>query len=186
MRGRKPKPTERQIAEGDPRRKGRKKLEQQLAAEPKPTTGLPNCPRHLKGRARSAWNFWSEELRAMGLDKRPDGPMLEGACRAYERAVKADLIVDQEGMIIQDRGMIVRRQGGAETQTVTLRTRKHPAVEISNRSWTLVRAFCSEFGLSPVSRTRLHPDNDGSHEEEDLLKLLSMPREKSAGSPLIQ
>jgi P27 family predicted phage terminase small subunit len=170
LKGRKPKPTSRQIAEGDPRKKGVGKLQEKLASEPKAARGLPPCPIHLKGRARTAWKFWAEELAAMNLDRRPDGPMLEGACRAYERAVEADLIIDKEGLLARDQ--FIEEDG----QVVVLRTKKHPAVEISNRCWLIVRAFCSEFGLSPVSRTRLTIERKDDGEDE-LMKILSQPRE---------
>ena len=66
--GQKPKPTKAQIAAGDPRKKGVHKLEEQLAAEPKASRGLPPCPEYLVGRARDAWTFWSHELELMDLD----------------------------------------------------------------------------------------------------------------------
>ena len=176
MKGRKPKPIELQMAEGDPRKHGKHKLEQRLAAIPKTSSGLPDCPRHLKGRARYAWKVWAEELAIMNLDKRPDGPMLEGACRAYQRAVEADLIVDKEGIIIQDKGFVVKKDGLGENKTMTVRTKQHPAVTISNNSWMLVKAFCSEFGLSPASRLRLTPSIPPDSKSDDLLKSLSDPR----------
>lgn len=172
MKGRKPKPIERQIIEGDPKKRGVHKLEEKLKAQPKASAGLPPCPAHLKGRSRAAWKFWAEELADMKLDKRPDGPMLEGACRSYERAVTADIILDEEGLIVKD--LMVTEEG----ETITLRTKKHPAVEISNAAWTMVKSFCSEFGLSPVSRIRLTVDKVESSAEDDLLKLLSQPRHK--------
>ena len=81
MRGRKPKTAAQQIAEGDPSKRGVHKLDARLEAEPKATRGLPAPPQHLKGLARKAWRFWSEELEAMNLDCRPDAMMLEGAVR---------------------------------------------------------------------------------------------------------
>ncbi len=97
----------------------------------------------------------------MKLDKMPDGQMLEGACIAYARAVQADIQLGAEGITIIDEGRI----------------RKHPAVEISNRSWTLVKAFCSEFGFSPVSRLRLSPAGpDPGDEMDELVKMLSKSR----------
>ncbi len=180
MRGRKPRPMARQVSEGDPRQRGKKKIAARLAAEPKAVTGLPDCPRHLKGRARSSWNFWSEELETMKLSKRPDGPMLEGACVAYSRAVEADLILATEGILVRD--IFINDAGEA----ITLKTKKHPAVEISNRSWLIVKAFCSEFGLSPVSRTRLSITKEPGGEMEDLIALLSQRRVPSADRPMIQ
>ena len=42
--------------------KGKRKLEQRLAAEPKASRGLPPCPDYLVGGARDAWAFWSHEF----------------------------------------------------------------------------------------------------------------------------
>jgi P27 family predicted phage terminase small subunit len=170
VRGRKPKPTARQIAEGDPRKKGKRKLEEKLAAEPNTTRGLPACPRHLKGRARAAWTFWVAELADMGLDRRPDAMMLEGACVNYSRAVQADLIVERDGPMVEE-SMIDEKSG----ERIVLKIKYHPAITVSNAAWRQVRAFCSEFGLSPVSRTRLtiEKKDDGL---EDLAKILSQPR----------
>jgi P27 family predicted phage terminase small subunit len=53
----------------------------------------------------------------------------------------------------------------------------HPAVRQGNQAWALMRAFCSEFGLSPVSRMRLAIDKDDAG-EADLLELLGRPRGK--------
>src|SRR5579864_5295043 len=168
MRGRKPKPIAQQIAEGDPRKKGVHKLDEQLSAEPKAMRGLPECPKHLKGRARRAWNFWREELEAMNLDHRPDAIMLEGACVGYARAVDADLLIAQHGIVLAEP---IYREG----VRVGAKARNNPAIATSNAAWKQVRAFCSEFGLSPVSRTRLAIEKADSG-EADLTKLLAQPR----------
>src|SRR5579885_1119219 len=178
MRGRKPKPTARQIAEGDPRKHGKGKLQERLDLEPKPARGLPACPLHLKGRARLAWEFWREELAAMKLDSRPDAMMLEGACVGYSRAVEADLILAEEGLVVEE--SIIDDSGNK----VVLKVKNHPAIAISNLAWKQVRAFCSEFGLSPVARTRLKVERDD--DVDDLAKLLSQPRRResqTAGVP---
>ena len=168
--GRPRKPTQQQINEGDPRQRGKKKLDQKLAAEPKAAKGLPPCPSHLKDRARAAWKFWAEELASMKLDKRPDGMMLEGACVNYARAVAADLLVEEKGLLVEDK--FIDDSG----EIHVLKTKKNPAVEISSRAWLLVRAFCSEFGLSPASRTRLTIPKDDSGEIDNLMKALREPR----------
>jgi P27 family predicted phage terminase small subunit len=172
LRGRKPKPTALQIAEGDPRRKGKKKLQSALAKEPKAARGLPDCPEHVTDeRARRAWEFWREELAAMSLDSRPDAMMLEGACVNYGRAVQAAAMLTRHGIVVAQ--PIVDEKG----KQIGVKMKNHPAVSISNAAWRNVRAFCSEFGLSPVSRTRLtleKPDTSTA----DLMALLSRPREK--------
>jgi len=97
--------------------------------------------------------------------------MLEGACVNYARAVEADLTLAKQGLIY---GQPIFDVNG---QRVGTKIKAHPAVAISNAAWVRVRAFCSEFGLSPVSRTRLtleKPDTSS----EDLMTLLSQPRER--------
>jgi P27 family predicted phage terminase small subunit len=170
-RGQRPKPIALQIAEGDPRRHGRNKLLEKQAREPKATDGLPKCPAYLRrnARARAAWNFWRAELQRMDLDRRPDRPMLEGACIAYAEAIACFQLVEKQGRVIP------RRARDAAGNWVVVGMVAHPAVRQRNQALLIMRAFCSEFGLSPISRTRLsvEPPDD---EEDDLWKLLSQPR----------
>jgi P27 family predicted phage terminase small subunit len=181
MRGRKPKPAALQMAAGDPRKQGMGKLAEKLAAEPKASKGLPDCPRHLKGRARHAWTFWVAELEGMGLDRRPDSMMLEGACVNYARAVEADLIVAKDGMIVEEIAMI----GENHDEPVVMKRRYHPAITVSNAAWRQVRAFCGEFGLSPVSRTRLSIEKKDSA-VEDLMSILGKAREPKVKPETVQ
>jgi P27 family predicted phage terminase small subunit len=106
----------------------------------------------------------------MGLDCRPDAQILEGACVAYEVAVTSYETIHKQGRMIAKRALDPKTG-----QLVVTDVRAHPAVAMSNDAWTLLRSFCSEFGLSPVSRTRLSIDrkNDG---EDDLMKILMQPR----------
>jgi len=73
------KPAKTQIREGDPRRRGSRKLQQALDSQPKAASGLPKCPPHLKGRARATWMFLREQLELMDLDCAPDCLIVEGA-----------------------------------------------------------------------------------------------------------
>lgn len=178
MRGRKPKPTQQQINEGDPAKRGKKKLVDKLKAEPKTVRGLPAAPAHLSAVAKAAWKFWKVELEGMQLDSRPDAQMLEGACVNYARAVEADRLLAISGILV------VEPIFDGERKVVGAKMKSHPAVAISNSSWRNVRAFCSEFGLSPVSRTRLTLEK-AENPTDDLLKLLSQPRVKK-DKPTVQ
>lgn len=171
MKGRLPKPTATQIAAGDPSKLGKRKLQEKLESEPAATCGLPACPSHLKGRARNVWEFWAEELAVMNLDRKPDAQMLEGACSAYARAVQADLEVERVGITVTE--SIVDKDG----EVIPLKVKKNPAVDVSNAAWRQVRAFCSEFGFSPVSRTRLAVEKR-DESAADLMAILSQPRDR--------
>jgi P27 family predicted phage terminase small subunit len=108
----------------------------------------------------------------MGLNHRPDAMMLEGACTNYARAVEADLLVVREGIMVNE--SIIDDESG---EIIVLKRKYHPGITVSNSAWRQVRAFCSEFGLSPVSRTRLTIEKPKTPEEE-LGALLSRPRVK--------
>jgi P27 family predicted phage terminase small subunit len=179
-RGQKPKPIQSQIAAGDPRKKGVHKLEQQLAAEPQASRGLPCCPEHLKGRARGAWEFWAEELGVMDLDRRPDAHMLEGACVAYDAAVSSYETILAQGRLIAKKAL-----DPSTNKLVVVDVKPHPAVRQGNQAWALMRSFCTEFGLSPVSRMRLAVEKEDVG-DADLLELLGRPRETRTMPVVVQ
>ena len=180
MRGRKPKAAARKLAEGDTRKVGARRLAAQIAAEPKGSRGLPPCPEHLKGRAREAWEFWSDELESMDLDRRPDAHMLEGCCVAYDAAVDAYETIQKQGRLIAKKAL-----DPATNKLVVVDVKPHPAVRQGNQAWALMRSFCSEFGLSPVSRLRLAVEKPDAG-EADLLELLGRPREKRMPPVMVQ
>lgn len=75
--GRKRKAIAIRLAEGDRSKRGKHQLEQLLRRTPPTVSGLPDCPKHLRGRARETWERWRAELIAMQIDARCDAPMLE-------------------------------------------------------------------------------------------------------------
>jgi P27 family predicted phage terminase small subunit len=170
-RGQRPKPIALEIVEGDPRRLGKNKLLEKQAREPEAREGLPRCPAYLRrnARARTTWNLWVKELEKMDLDRRPDADMLEGAVIAYAEAVACYQLVEKQGRVIP------RRARDAAGNRVVVGMVAHPAVRQRNQALLIMRAFCSEFGLSPISRTRLSVENP-AEEEDDLFALLSQPR----------
>lgn len=116
----------------------------------------------------------------MGLACRPDAMMLEGACINYALAVEADIMLQHAGITIQ---IPVLDEDGDETGQFMIT--RHPAIAISNAAWRQVRGFCSEFGFSPVSRTRLAIEKPDTS-MEDLMEALSRPRDRGAKPPRVQ
>lgn len=142
-----------------------------LGAEPKATRGLPACPEHLKGKARWAWRFWSQELEGMRLDCRPDAMMLEGACVSYQTYVELYELIETQGKLV------AKKERNPQTgQMEVVDVRPHPALHIRDRALMQMKAFCSEFGLSPVSRARLFVERREA-DGDDLMALLAQPRE---------
>lgn len=158
------KPIGQQIAEGDPRKRGANKLQELHSLEVQATKGLPACPARLSGVAAEAWELFTSELEAMGQDAKPDAPALEGACRMFARAVQIDELIDT--LKVTKRGMTALR-------------RLHTS---SKEAWECYLKFASQFGLSPVSRTRLTIEKKDD-EEGKLRETLSRPR---GADPAIQ
>jgi P27 family predicted phage terminase small subunit len=77
----------------------------------------------------------------------------------------------------------VRRKGLTVKSGDIVKT--NPAIHVSNQAWRLVRAFGSEFGLSPVSRTRLTIEKPDAG-DQDLMKILSQPREPRPQTKRVQ
>jgi P27 family predicted phage terminase small subunit len=171
MKGRKPKPAARQIAEGDPSKRGVHKLAARAEAEPKATRGLPPCPKHLKGVARKAWRFWAAELEGMSLNCRSDAMMLEGACVSYQTYVELYELIETQGKLV------AKKERNPKTgQMEVVDVRPHPALHIRDRALMQMRAFCAEFGLSPVSRARLSVEQREGDADGDLFAIMAQPR----------
>jgi len=107
-----------------------------VAAEsvPKGSRGLPKCPRHLKGRARSALSFLKAELEAMDLDCRPDALSLEGGCLAYQAAIEAEEVLATEGLRLKSQlcaRVLWWARRGAATQPIVCEMRHGPGFSLS-------------------------------------------------------
>lgn len=137
MKGRPRKPTQLKVIEGN---RGKRRI----APDAPVTPGVPRCPAHLKGAARRMWKLVAGELDALGLIAKVDGAALEGVCVAYCRAIEADRALAEFGLTYS--------RGLPSGDLVHV---KRPEIAISRDSWAQVKSFCVEFGLTPVSRSRL-------------------------------
>ena len=166
MKGRKPKPVQRAIAEGDTRQRGVHKIDAKIAALPKAQRGLPDPQSHLQSLAREKWYILKRDLELKQMDYSCDAVMLEGGCINYARAIEAD----EE---LKDGCTMKEPLWAAPTGAIVgYRLKNNPAVARSSTCWRNVRSFCSELGLSLVSPQRLATqagDTTGSDEWMDLL-----------------
>jgi P27 family predicted phage terminase small subunit len=147
--GRRPKPTALKILQGNP--SGRPLNH----SEPKPTTGIPTCPRHLNKAARTEWHRISKELLACGLLTAVDRAALACYCVAWSRWVEAEGKIATTGFVIQS---------PAGYPIV------NPYIGIANRAMDLMAKFATEFGLTPSSRSRLsiNPDSGKKSDWDDI------------------
>ncbi len=135
MRGRKPKPTQLKVLDGNP---GRRPLNDR---EPQPPKEVPDPPEFLNDEGRAEWFRTTAALKEMGLLSKADRAALSAYCTAYSRWVAAEEQVSKFGTIIKspDKGFPM----------------KSPYLTIADQAMETMRKFLVEFGLTPSSRSRI-------------------------------
>ena len=81
MRGRKPKPTNLKILNGNPGKRPLNKKE----PKPKVTPSGPYCPRWPESYAKDEWQRISKELKGLGLLTDIDVTAMAAYCQTYKR-----------------------------------------------------------------------------------------------------
>lgn len=132
-RGPSPKPTKLKLLQGNP---GRRPLNQH---EPEVPPCVPAKPEGMDEIASAEWDYLTGELAALGIIGRIDKRMLKCCCLAASRLERAEAELVQGLTYATDSGQI----------------KKHPAAGIAHEAMQEIKAFYTEFGLSPASRTRV-------------------------------
>jgi P27 family predicted phage terminase small subunit len=133
MGGRRPKPTHLKLLQGNP---GRRPLN---AAEPKPPVELPPPPDYLNDTAKQEWNHLGPQLVKLGLLTSIDRSAFAAYCTVYARWVEAEVALRQTGPV-------VRSPSGYPML--------NPYYTVANQCLSQMRAYLTEFGMSPSSRSR--------------------------------
>ena len=147
-KGRKPKPTALKMLEGD-RGKGRRPINKN---EPKPNKASLECPDWLLPEAQEEWNRLAPALDAMGVLTEADVKAFEGYCQAYARWREAEDFITQHGSIFQTKSGYVQQV---------------PQVSIAMQNLKIMQSFCTEFGLTPASRSRINAAGETRKDEDD-------------------
>lgn len=141
-RGRKPKHPALKLIEGTLRQDRGALPEDMPAAEL--AIGL-EPPGHLDQYARDAWAEVVPELEKIGVLANLDRQVIAGYCISVSSLVLAEREIDEYGIVIKT----------FDAEGVLRASKKNPAVNIREGALRELRAFASEFGLTPVSRTRI-------------------------------
>jgi P27 family predicted phage terminase small subunit len=148
--GRKPKPTQMKVVQGTFRK------DRANHAEPKPKKQLPPCPDFLEGRARKEYFRIGRKLERIGILTEIDDLALTGLCQSWTEYLEA---TEQA----RKTGMLVKSPNGYPIL--------NPYVALANQALKRVRAFLTEFGMTPSSRSRIitgSADSPGADEWKDL------------------
>ena len=151
MAGRKPKPTAMKELEGNP---GKRKLN---AQEPKPDATPPKCPAWLSVEAKREWKRICPFLEKAGLLTQVDRAALAGYCQSYANWQNAEKHIAEEGSTFET-------PNGYQQQT--------PWVSIAQTNLKNMLKFCTEFGLTPSSRSRIAAAKADEDSEDDMEHLL--------------
>jgi P27 family predicted phage terminase small subunit len=103
-----------------------------------PLPELPSCPPHLGDEAKREWRRVGKELLACGLISKIDRAALAAYCQCWARWVEAETRLKTEGLM-------------------TLTPNGYPILSlyltVANKALEQMRAFASEFGMSPSTRS---------------------------------
>ena len=144
-RGRKPTPTALKVLEGNP---GKRKLNDN---EPRPDKKAPSCPKWLEPEAKKEWRRLAKKMEQMGVLTEVDMAAFAGYCQAYARWKEAEEFISQHGSIFQTPSGYVQQV---------------PQVSIAQQNLKIMQSFCSEFGLTPATRSRIIAGgNDGESDD---------------------
>lgn len=148
--GRKPIPTAIKLLEGD-RGKGRRPINPN---EPKPGKANLACPDWLLPEAKEEWERLAPALDAMGVITEADLSAFEGYCQSYARWREAEDFLTQHGTIFKTPSGYVQQV---------------PQVSIAMQNLKIMQSFCTEFGLTPASRSRIAVNAEKAQNEDDPL-----------------
>lgn len=149
-RGRKPTPTALKLVAGA-------RPDRINDDEPQPGEGVPDCPsRHPE--VRRVWDYTVSQLTTMRVLTMADRDALGAYCEAVVQHRVASEILAKEGLIVEG------SHGGLVS---------HPAQKIQREAASMIRAFSTEFGLTPSARSRIKVGDTQPKQEHGAQRLLS-------------
>ena len=150
-RGRKPTPTAIKELEGNP---GKRTLNDK---EPKPAKKAPPCPKWLEPEAKKEWRRLAKQMESIGILTDVDMAAFASYCQAYARWKEAEEFITQHGSIFQTPSGYVQQV---------------PQVSIAQQNLKIMQSFCSEFGLTPATRSRIIAGGSGDESDDPMESLL--------------
>ncbi len=181
-KGRRPLPTSVKKLRGNP---GKRKLSND---EPTPAVKDPICPKGLSEEAKKEWDEIVPILREMKVLTEADAKALAAYCHNFMRWMQAEKEVEERGILIDE--PIVKRSTEPDHKTgrpvvteeiVGYRTKKNPAVNISNEAQKLMKSFLIEFGMTPAARTKIRIEKPAEKDPfEEYLKGAGIPADASS------
>lgn len=146
-RGRKPLPSKLKLLRGNP---GKRPINEN---EPKPEAAIPDIPPELDAVAAAEWERVCPELAAIGVLTKLDRSALSAYCQSWSQWLHA---IEK----MKTHGPVVKAPSGFPIQ--------NPYFAIANSALKQMKAFLTEFGMTPSSRSRISVgDNPPAEDDEE-------------------
>lgn len=146
--GRKAKPIELHLVNGNKSRLTKAEIEQRQEVEKKikPKTNRIKCPDWIEAdyEAERKWKVLVKELKELDLITNVDVDALAAYCDAYSQYVMCAKIIRDEGL------MVDYTNKSAETNRVP-----HPLLTKKKQLFEQMKSLAVEFGLTPSSRAKI-------------------------------
>lgn len=120
----------------------------------------PEPPEWLGVHAREEWDRIVPELQRLRLIKPIDASALAAYCEQVEIFVRATKDVHDQGLTVENKSV---KKDGAESVWFTA----NPAVGVQRNAQAAMRAWCSEFGLTPAAEAKVGGREASDAEEDD-------------------
>jgi len=156
---RRPKPTTKKKAEGNPGKRPLPKNEPQYS-------GTPERPAGISKAARTEWVRILALLGPVGLATQAEQALLHMYIDAYQRWIEATRRVRLDGMVIET-------AGGTPVQS--------PYLQIVNKSKDHLLKYLVELGLTPAAKTKVEQGVPLVPEEENVFRLVKGMKSGAAG-----
>lgn len=143
MAGRRPKPTALKKAQGNP---GKRPLNE---LEPTPEIVEPVIPEYLSKPARRWWEMLSPMLLRLKVLTEADQLALALLCEQAVQADEATRLLRKSGIMVKKQ--LYDRSGKKMGQAPVI----NPAFKIQVESFKQLKAFLTEFGITPASRAKV-------------------------------
>jgi len=137
-------PTQLKILRGNPGKQVLNRAEPQPRVPPE----VPDAPPFLNAYARAEWDRVAGELWRLGLLTIVDLQPLAAYCQAYGRWRTAEEALQKMAAVDPHTGGLIVKKGGNPIQ--------NPLVKIAADAANDMVRHASQFGLTPVARSRIH------------------------------
>lgn len=156
--GRPKKPTALHVLNGNP---SKKKSLGEGEPKPPPVIDAPKPPSWLSKHAKKEWKRLAPVLVRVGLLTEADIGSFVMLCQAYGKWEEYERDIQKNGSTY-----IYINKGGGENEV------ERPQTKLAHKAYERYKSLCTEFGVTPASRTRIEVKSEEA-ESDPLERLLS-------------